>query len=90
MGRDLLPILAALTQWVDRRILGPEAVPVEYFHGATGEEIADVSICSKDGRLLDAGDILLVPGPGATQQTRARLQGLRDRCASIQNGRHDQ
>ena len=90
MGRDLLPILVALAQWGDRWILGPEAVPVKYIHGATGEEIADVTICSKDGRPLDADDILLVPGPGATMETRTRLQELRDRWASIQNGRHDQ
>jgi len=90
MGRDLLPILVALAQWGDRWILGPEAVPVKYIHGTTGEEIADVKICSKDGLSLDAGDILLVPGPGATQETRARLQELRDEWASIQNCRHDQ
>ena len=89
MGRDLLPILVALAEW-GRWILGPEAVPVKYIHGATGEEIADVTICPKDGLSLDAGDILLVPGPGATQETRARLQELRDGWAGIQNGRHDQ
>ena len=29
MGRDLLPVLVALTQWGDRWILGPEAAPIK-------------------------------------------------------------
>lgn len=90
MGRDLLPILVALAQWGDRWILGPEAVPVKYIHGATGEEIADVGIRAKDGRPLVARDILLVPGPGANEETRARLQQLQDRWESIQAAQQDQ
>jgi hypothetical protein len=90
LSTRLLPILVALAQWGDRWILGPEAVPVKYIHGATGEDITDVTICSKNGLSLDAGDIVLVPGPGATQETRARPQVLRDGWAGIQNHRHDQ
>jgi len=90
MGRDLLPILVALTQWGDRWILGPEAAPIKYIHRATGEEVADVTIRTKDGRPLMARDILLVPGPGATEETRARLQELHDQWESNQADKHDQ
>ena len=89
MGRDLFPILVVLTQWGDRWILGPEAVPVKYIHRATGEEIADVKIRAKDGRPLSPRDILLVPGPGATQETRARLRELHDRWQRRENTKHD-
>lgn len=89
MGRDLLPVLVVLTQWGDRWILGPEAAPVKYIHRATGEEIADVKVRAKDGQPLLARDILLVPGPGATEETRARLKELHNRWESIQATKHD-
>jgi len=90
MGRDLLPILVALTQWGDRWILGTEAAPIKYIHRATGEEIAAVTIRAKDGQPLMARDILLLPGPGATKETRARLQELRDRWERLQGNQQDQ
>lgn len=90
MGRDLLPILVTLTQWGDRWVLGPEGAPLKYIDRATGEEIADMAIRAKDGRPLMARDILLVPGPGATEETRARLQEVHDRWESIQTGKQDQ
>ena len=90
MGRDLLPILVALTQWGDRWILGSEGVPIKYIHRATGEEIADVTIRARDGQPLRARDILLIPGPGATEETRARLQELNDRWERMQTGSQDQ
>ena len=89
MGRDLLPILVALSQWGDRWIVGPEGAPIKYIHRATGEEIADVVIRAKDGQPLMARDILLLPGPGATDETRARLQELHDRWESLQTGKQD-
>jgi len=90
MGRDLLPILVALTQWGDRWILGPEAAPIKYVHRATGEEIAAVTIQARNGQSLMARDILLLPGPGATKETRARLQELRDRWERLQGNQQDQ
>jgi DNA-binding HxlR family transcriptional regulator len=75
MGRDLYPILIALTQWGDRW-LHRDGPPVKFVEHETGEEIADVAIMSKDHRVLDARDLVLVPGPGATEDTRKRLQLL--------------
>jgi DNA-binding HxlR family transcriptional regulator len=79
MGRDLLPTLVALTQWGDRWIVGREGVPLKYTERTTGEEIARVTVQARDGKRLEARDIVLVPGPGATDETRARLQALHDR-----------
>ncbi len=75
MGRDLYPTLIALTQWGDRW-LHLDGAPIKFIEHATGEEIADVAILSQQGRELDALDLKLMPGPGATAETTERLSIL--------------
>ncbi len=75
MGRDLYPTLIALTQWGDRW-LHEEGAPVKFTERASGEEIADVAIQTKKGRVLDARELALTPGPGATAETKERLHLL--------------
>jgi len=77
MGRDLQPTLIALTQWGDRWLHATTGAPVKFIERATGEEIADVSVQTKDGRKLQARDLAMVPGPGATEETKERLHLLR-------------
>ena len=76
MGRDLYPTLIAMTQWGDRW-LHKAGAPVRFVEHATGEDIADVAILSKDGRVLDARDMVLLPGPGANEETIERLRLLK-------------
>lgn len=76
MGRDLYPTLITMTQWGDRWMHAQTGVPMRFLHRVTGEEIADVEILSKDGQRLDARDLAIVPGPGATEETKQRLQEL--------------
>ena len=75
MGRDLYPVLIALTQWGDRW-LHEEGAPVRFIEYATGDEIEDVAILSKSGKILDARDLVLKPGPGANEATLERLRLL--------------
>ena len=74
MGRDLYPVLITLTQWGDRWLRTEEGPPVKFIERNTGEEIAKVTIQSKTGREIKARDLALVPGPGATGETRERLK----------------
>ena len=76
MGRDLYPTLITLTQWGDHWLHQADGVPMRFLDRATGEEIADVAILSKEGRKLKERDLALVPGPGATDETRERLRLL--------------
>lgn len=76
MGRDLHPVLIALTQWGDRWLHVSDGPPVNFIERATGEKIADVSILSKGGRELKARDLAMIPGPGATDETIERLQQM--------------
>jgi len=75
MGRDLYPTLIALTQWGDRW-LHKDGAPVKFVEHTTGEEIAEVAILTKKGHKLDARDMVLIPGPGATEKTKERLRLL--------------
>ncbi len=74
MGRDLLTILIALTQWGDRWLQLSEGAPVKFIERATGEEIADVAVLSQDGRKIKLRDLVMIPGPGATDETIERLR----------------
>ncbi len=76
MGRDLYPTLITLTQWGDRWLHQADGVPIRFLDRATGEEIADVAILSKEGRPLKEYDLALVAGPGANDETKERLQLL--------------
>lgn len=84
MGRDLYPTLIALTQWGDRWLQSSQGAPVKFIERATGKEIADVSIVTREGRELDARDLALVPGPGATDETIERLRQLSIAWENIQ------
>ena len=74
MGRDLLTIVIALTQWGDRWLGQEQGAPVTFVERGSGEEIPEVCIRSKDCRKLKTRDLAMVPGPGATDETRERLQ----------------
>ena len=77
MGRDLQPTLIALTQWGDRWLHVSNGAPVKFVERASGEEIAEVAVQTKDGRKLEPREMAMVPGPGATAETRKRLNQMR-------------
>ena len=78
-GRDLLPVLIALTQWGDRWLQPGGRAPVEFYDRRDGEPIERVGVRSADGRVLTGRDLLVVPGPGATDVTRRRIERIGQR-----------
>ncbi len=74
MGRDLLTVIIALTQWGDRWLRKDQGEPVIFIDRESGEDIPQVSIRSKDGRQLKARDLAMRAGPGATDENKERLQ----------------
>lgn len=74
MGRDLLTVIVALTQWGDRWLRQEQGSPVKFVERSSGEVIPEIRILAKDGRELGARELALIPGPGATDETRYRLQ----------------
>ena len=83
MGRDLYPVLIALSQWGDRWLRTESGIPVQFIERSSGEEIAPVSIRSQDGREIDARDLALKPGPGATAETKQRLAIMAEMVESL-------
>jgi DNA-binding HxlR family transcriptional regulator len=71
-GREVLPVFIALMQWGDRWINNGKA-PIQVIEAATGEEIEQVRVRSRDGRPLAARDMRVAPGPGADADIRQRF-----------------
>ena len=83
MGRDLFPVLISLTQWGDRWLRSTSGPPVKFIERETGEEIAKVTIQNKAGEEIKARDLALIPGLGATDETRKRLKIMADVVESL-------
>ncbi|HFE48849.1 MAG TPA: transcriptional regulator [Chromatiaceae bacterium] len=75
-GRELLPLLVALTQWGDRWI-NPDGAPLTMVDRRDGLPIRPLQIQAADGRPLGLHDLALAPGPGASEATLARLKALK-------------
>ncbi len=86
-GRELVPVLAALTAWGDRWVAPDEGPPLLFRHAACGRRTVPTVCCSACGERLTADDLDAVPGPGGrvapgtavvaglvAERTRARRQ----------------
>lgn len=62
-GRDLMPVLAALTAWGDRWQTPPGGPPLRFAHD--GHDCEPEVTCSGCGQEMAAADLEFRPGPGA-------------------------
>jgi DNA-binding HxlR family transcriptional regulator len=74
MGRDLLTVIVALTQWGDRWLRQEQGSPVKFIERSSGDVIPEVRVRTADGCELKTRDLAMIPGPGATDETRERLE----------------
>jgi DNA-binding HxlR family transcriptional regulator len=70
-GRDLAPIIVALTEWGDRWA-APDGPPVLYTHSICDGRITEQTICANCGRVHDAAQLQARPGPGMLAAVAAR------------------
>jgi hypothetical protein len=63
-GLELYPVLAALAQWGERHLAGPEGVPVEFEHRGCGAVARPVMVCDEGHRIDDLRQVATRPGPG--------------------------
>ncbi|MEW9529719.1 winged helix-turn-helix transcriptional regulator [Microbispora sp. NPDC049125] len=63
-GRELVPILFALTAWGDRWAAPDEGPPLRLRHDACGAVFTPGVTCSECGGAVTAQDVTAVPGPG--------------------------
>ncbi|OLT12046.1 HxlR family transcriptional regulator [Pseudonocardia sp. CNS-139] len=64
-GVGLCDVLMAMTAWGDRWLAGAAGPPVLHRHKACGRIAHAEPVCSECGRPMHAGDIEVLPGPGA-------------------------
>ncbi|HEX2102133.1 MAG TPA: helix-turn-helix domain-containing protein [Solirubrobacteraceae bacterium] len=70
-GGDLWRPLVALMQWGDHYYAQPAGPPQVVRHRDCGGEVNDRFACGRCGAQLDARDVRLEPGPGATEPAAA-------------------
>ena len=75
-GRDMMPMLVALTQWGDRWVFGENNEPIIFLDRANGKPISPVQVYSLQGEPLRARDVRASAGPGASPESRKRLEEL--------------
>ena len=75
-GIDMMPMLVALTQWGDRWVFGENNEPVLFLERETDQPISSVKVFSTQGDALRARDLKVVAGPGASPESRERLEEL--------------
>ena len=75
-GKEMMPLLVALTQWGDRWVFGEGNEPVLFLDREHGDPISPVRVYSSRGEALRPRDIKVAAGPGATPEARERIEEL--------------
>lgn len=78
-GEALLPVLTSLREWADEWIYGKGNEPLLVKDRRTDRRVPRLVVRDRDGRPLGRRDLRSVPGPGASEETRAMLSRGRSR-----------
>ena len=80
-GKELMPILIALTQWGDKWVYGEGREPIIFRDREHGRPISPIRVHAEDGRELRPREIMPTAGPGANDLAQpAGRSGRRGRC----------
>ncbi len=71
-GRELAPVIVALTQWGDRWA-APDGPPILYVHSVCGDPITVQTTCASCGQVHDPAEVHVRPGPGMPADIAARM-----------------
>ena len=77
-GKDMMPLLVALTQWGDKWVFGENKEPLIFLDREQGRPIARIQVYSERGEVLRPRDIMVKAGPGATSEARERIEELNE------------
>jgi DNA-binding HxlR family transcriptional regulator len=73
MGKDLLPLLAAIMQWGDRWLHAKVGAPIILSDRASGAAVQPLQLKTKTGIAVKLDNLMITAGPGATEIMRKRL-----------------
>lgn len=82
-GRDLVPVILALTAWGDRWAGPQEGSPILFRHRSCGNQFEPRIVCSVCGEPVLAQDVIALPGPGGAAAPGTRLAALKLRYAAV-------
>lgn len=74
-GRELMPVLAALTAWGDRWATPVGGPPAVFQHTRCGHRFTPTVACSECGAAVPAEEVDVLPGPGAKRTPGTALYG---------------
>jgi DNA-binding HxlR family transcriptional regulator len=83
-GRDFRPVLIALLAFGNRHF-APEGASVMIANTRTGDVADPILVDRLTGRPLDSSEFALVPGPAATDATRARIAARANRLSTMKD-----
>lgn len=72
-GKELVPVLLALTAWGDRWVAPQEGPPIQVRHTACGKVSTPTVCCSECGDPITAENVTMLPGPGARTAPGTKL-----------------
>lgn len=73
-GRDLAPVIVALTKWGDHWS-APDGPPIIYSHAGCGGEVEQRLVCAACGEVIDHDQLGVEIGPGMPAPRPARTDG---------------
>jgi len=73
-GEALLPVLTAMREWSDEWVFGRGKEPLIVRDRNTGRRVPRLRVVDTDGNQLTFRDLRAVAGPGASMETKRRLQ----------------
>jgi DNA-binding HxlR family transcriptional regulator len=82
-GKDLVPVILALTGWGDRWVQPREGAPIEFVHRSCGKKFEARVACSACGGALTADNVKVVAGPGGAAKRGTRVLARRLREAAM-------
>ena len=88
-GRDMMPLLISLTQWGDKWVFGSGNEPLIFMDRESSQPIRRIEVFSAEGESLRPRDIRVHPGPGATPETRKRIDELNARIDAQDEYEHN-
>jgi DNA-binding HxlR family transcriptional regulator len=74
-GRDLAPVVVALTDWGDRWA-APNGRPIIYRHVDCGGELEQQLVCSQCHTLIDHDEVGVESGPGMSSRTTRQARDV--------------
>jgi DNA-binding HxlR family transcriptional regulator len=72
-GRDLVPVLLALTEWGDRWVGPKQGRPILFVHTDCRQRFTPKIVCSECGEPIQADAVKAIGGPGGAAMTGTRV-----------------